>query len=90
MKKLLTLKESIMSDVFKKVAEVVADQLSVEIGEVKLESNFIEDLGADSLDTVELLMALEETFDCEIDESAASGLVTVKDIVNYVNDLITV
>jgi acyl carrier protein len=77
-----------MSDVFKKVAEVVAEQLSVDIGEVKLESNFIEDLGADSLDTVELLMALEEIFDCEIDESAASGLVTVKDIVNYVNELI--
>jgi acyl carrier protein len=76
-----------MSDVFKKVAEVVAEQLSVDISEVKLESNFIEDLGADSLDTVELLMALEESFDCEIDESAASSLVTVKDIVNYVNEL---
>jgi acyl carrier protein len=76
-----------MSDVFKKVAEVVAEQLSVDINEVKLESNFIEDLGADSLDTVELLMALEESFDCEIDESAASSLVTVQDIVNYVNEL---
>lgn len=76
-----------MSDVFKKVAEVVAEQLSVELAEIKLESNFIEDLGADSLDTVELLMALEETFDCEIDESVASSLVTVQDIVNYVNEL---
>ena len=78
-----------MSDVFKKVAEVVAEQLSVELSEIKLESNFIEDLGADSLDTVELLMALEETFDCEIEESAAANLVTVKDIVNYVNELET-
>jgi len=77
-----------MSDVFEKVAKVVAEQLSVELNDVKLESNFIEDLGADSLDTVELLMALEETFDCEIDESVASSLVTVKDIVNYVNDLV--
>jgi len=76
-----------MSDVFKKVAKVVAEQLSVELAEIKLESNFIEDLGADSLDTVELLMALEETFDCEIDESVASSLVTVQDIVNYVNEL---
>ena len=76
-----------MSDIFKKVAEVVAEQLSVELSEIKLESNFIEDLGADSLDTVELLMALEETFDCEIDESVASSLVTVQDIVNYVNEL---
>lgn len=77
-----------MSDVFNKVAEVVAEQLSVELSEIKLESNFIEDLGADSLDTVELLMALEETFDCEIDESAASNLVTVQDIVNYVNEVV--
>ncbi len=76
-----------MSHVFKKVAKVVAEQLSVELAEIKLESNFIEDLGADSLDTVELLMALEETFDCEIDESVASSLVTVQDIVNYVNEL---
>lgn len=76
-----------MSDIFKKVAEVVSEQLSVELSEIKLESNFIEDLGADSLDTVELLMALEETFDCEIDESVASSLVTVQDIVNYVNEL---
>lgn len=76
-----------MSDIFKKVAQVVAEQLSVELAEIKLESNFIEDLGADSLDTVELLMALEETFDCEIDESVASSLVTVQDIVNYVNEL---
>lgn len=78
-----------MSDVFKKVAEVVAEQLSVELTEIKLESNFIEDLGADSLDTVELLMALEETFDCEIDESVASSLVTVQDIVDYVKELAT-
>jgi len=76
-----------MTDVFKKVTEVVAEQLSVELTDIKLESNFIEDLGADSLDTVELLMALEETFDCEIDESAASTLVTVEDIVNYVKEL---
>ena len=76
-----------MSDIFKKVAQVVAEQLSVELAEIKLESNFIEDLGAESLDTVELLMALEETFDCEIDESVASSLVTVQDIVNYVNEL---
>lgn len=76
-----------MSVIFKKVAQVVAEQLSVELAEIKLESNFIEDLGADSLDTVELLMALEETFDCEIDESVASSLVTVQDIVNYVNEL---
>ena len=78
-----------MSGVFEKVVKVVAEQLGVEASEVKLESNFIEDLGADSLDTVELLMALEEEFDCEIEEAAAEKLTTVNDIVDYVNSLET-
>lgn len=78
-----------MSDIFEKVVKVVAEQLGVEASEVKLESNFIEDLGADSLDTVELLMALEEEFDCEIEEAAAEKLTTVNDIVDYVNALET-
>lgn len=78
-----------MSGIFEKVVKVVAEQLGVEESEVKLESNFIEDLGADSLDTVELLMALEEEFDCEIEEAAAEKLSTVNDIVDYVNALET-
>jgi len=76
-----------MSDIFTKVAAVVSEQLGVDKDQVKLESNFIEDLGADSLDTVELLMALEEQFDCEIDESSAEKLTTVADIVDYVQAL---
>jgi len=76
-----------MSDIFTKVAAVVSEQLGVDKDQIKLESNFIEDLGADSLDTVELLMALEEQFDCEIDESSAEKLTTVADIVDYVQAL---
>jgi len=76
-----------MADIFTKVAAVVSEQLGVDKDQIKLESNFIEDLGADSLDTVELLMALEEQFDCEIDESSAEKLTTVADIVDYVQAL---
>lgn len=76
-----------MSDIFEKVVSVVSEQLGVDKDQIKLESNFIEDLGADSLDTVELLMALEEQFDCEIDESSAEKLTTVADIVDYVQSL---
>jgi len=78
-----------MSGIFEKVVKVVAEQLGVEASEIKLESHFIEDLGADSLDTVELLMALEEEFDCEIEEAAAEKLSTVNDIVDYVTSLET-
>jgi acyl carrier protein len=78
-----------MSDIFNKVVQVVVSQLGVETSEVKLESNFVEDLGADSLDTVELLMALEEEFDCEIEEAVAEKLITVHDIVEYVEALET-
>ncbi|WP_396589310.1 acyl carrier protein [Bermanella sp. R86510] len=76
-----------MSDTFKQVVDVVVEQLGVEADQVNMESNFIEDLGADSLDTVELLMALEEKFDCEIEEDKAEKLTTVKDIVEFVNAL---
>ena len=78
-----------MSGIFEKVVKVVAEQLGVEASEIKFESHFIEDLGADSLDTVELLMALEEEFDCEIEEAAAEKLSTVNDIVDYVTSLET-
>ncbi len=76
-----------MSDIQKKIIDVVVEQLGVEASEVKLDSNFIEDLGADSLDTVELLMALEEVFECEIDEANAEKLITVQKIVDYVTSL---
>ncbi|TVS04190.1 MAG: acyl carrier protein [Cyanobium sp. PLM2.Bin73] len=72
--------------IFEKVRSIVADQLSVDAAEVKSESNFQNDLGADSLDTVELVMALEEAFDIEIPDEAAEGIATVGDAVNYIQE----
>tara|TARA_A100001037_G_scaffold81787_1_gene73873 strand:- start:3660 stop:3926 length:267 start_codon:yes stop_codon:yes gene_type:complete len=79
---------SIMSQeaILEKVRSIVSEQLSVDAGEVKAESNFQNDLGADSLDTVELVMALEEAFDIEIPDEAAEGITTVGDAVKYIED----
>lgn len=70
--------------IFKKVQEKVAEQLGVELDEITMEASFIDDLGADSLDIVELLMALEEEFEIEIPDEDAEKLTTVGDIVEYV------
>lgn len=70
--------------IFEKVQEKVAEQLGVELDEITMEASFIDDLGADSLDIVELLMALEEEFDIEIPDEEAEKLSTVGDIVEYV------
>jgi len=70
--------------VFDEVKEVVVEQLNVNPEEVKLEAKFIEDLGADSLDVVELVMALEEKFGCEIPDEEAEKIQTVGDAVNYI------
>jgi len=69
---------------FDEVKEVIVEQLNVNADEVKLESNFVEDLGADSLDVVELVMALEEKFEIEIPDSEAEKISTVKDVVDYI------
>ena len=69
---------------FDEVKEVVVEQLNVSPDEVKLESDFVEDLGADSLDVVELVMALEEKFEIEIPDSAAEQIKTVKDVADYI------
>ncbi|GAB4478430.1 acyl carrier protein [Thermoleptolyngbya sp. C42_A2020_037] len=74
-----------MSDeILTKVKKIVSEQLSVEESEVSPESNFANDLGADSLDTVELVMALEEEFDIEIPDEAAEGIATVQAAVDYI------
>ena len=73
-------------EIFEKVRGIVAEQLSVDAAEVKPESYFQNDLGADSLGTVELVMALEEHFDIEIPDEAAEGITTVGDAVKYIQE----
>ena len=73
-------------EILEKVCSIVSEQLSVEAGEVKSDSNFQNDLGADSLDTVELVMALEEAFDIEIPDESAEGISTVGDAVKFIEE----
>lgn len=68
-----------------KVKEIISKQLGVDIAEVKPEASFVEDLGADSLDTVELVMAFEEAFDVEIPDEDAEKIAKVQDAINYIN-----
>jgi len=72
--------------VFEKVRKIIAEQLGVEEDEITMESSFIDDLGADSLDIVELIMALEEEFDLEIPDSEAEKISTVGDVVEYIKN----
>jgi acyl carrier protein len=68
-----------------RVRKIVIDQLGVKEEEVTLEASFVDDLGADSLDTVELVMALEEEFETEIPDEEAEGITTVKQAVDFIN-----
>ena len=67
-----------------KVKEIISKQLGVDIAEVKPEASFVEDLGADSLDTVELVMAFEEAFDVEIPDEDAEKIAKVQDAISYI------
>ncbi|SKA63259.1 acyl carrier protein [Desulfobaculum bizertense] len=67
-----------------KVKEIIVEQLGVSEDEVKNEASFVEDLGADSLDLTELIMAMEEEFGCEIDDDEAQKLIKVQDAIDYV------
>ena len=69
-----------------KVKEIIVDQLGVDEKQVNSEASFIDDLGADSLDTVELVMALEEEFDIEIPDEDAEKIATVQNAVDYIKD----
>ena len=73
-------------EIFDKVKEIIVEQLGVADTAVTLEASFIDDLGADSLDIVELIMALEEDFDIEIPDADAEKVVTVTDVVDYIKD----
>ncbi len=75
-----------MDKIFDTVRDVIAEQLSIETDKIEMDSTFIDDLGADSLDVVELIMSLEEEFDMEIPDEEAEKIVTVGDVVNYIKD----
>ena len=73
-----------MSDIEERVKKIVCEQLGVKEEEVTTESSFVNDLGADSLDTVELVMALEEEFETEIPDEEAEKITTVKEAIDYI------
>ncbi len=70
----------------RRVTEIIVEQLGVSEEEVTLEASFIDDLGADSLDLVELIMAMEEEFSLEISDADAEKILTVQDVVNYITE----
>jgi acyl carrier protein len=68
-----------------KVKKIIAEKLSVEMDEVVVDASFVDDLGADSLDLVELIMSMEEEFDIDISDEDAEQIATVKDAIDYIN-----
>ncbi|MBU5472954.1 acyl carrier protein [Roseburia sp. MSJ-14] len=75
-----------MTEMLERMKEIIAEQLSVEAEEIKMETSFKEDLGADSLDLFELVMALEDEYSVEIPSEDLEKLLTVGDVVNYLKD----
>ncbi len=73
-------------DIIKKVKEITSEQLGVDESQITPEAKFVDDLGADSLDTVELVMALEEEFDLEISDEEAEKLTAVQKVIDYIED----
>ncbi len=73
-----------MENIEQRVKKIVAEQLGVNEADIKNESSFVDDLGADSLDTVELVMALDEEFECEIPDDEAEKITTVQQAIDYV------
>ena len=71
-------------EIFEKVKTVIVEQLGIDEASVRMDSSFLDDLGADSLDTVELIMAFEEEFDVEIPDEDAQKIKTVKDVIEYI------
>ena len=74
-----------MDNIEQRVKKIVAEQLGVAEAEIKNEASFVNDLGADSLDTVELVMALEEEFECEIPDEEAEKITNVQQAIDYVS-----
>ena len=72
--------------IFEKVRDIIAEELGIEVDEIKLDSSLADDLGADSLDAIELIMAVEEEFDVQIDDSEATKIKLVSDIVEFLEN----
>ena len=73
--------------VFEKLSQLIAEHFSIDVEDITMDTNFMEDLNADSIDLMELMMAAEETFGMEeVEESAMAGLKTVGDVVGYISD----
>ena len=75
-----------MADILDRVTDIVVEELAVDEEEVTAEASFIDDLGADSLDVVELIMAFEEEFDLEIPDEDAEDIATVQDVIDYLEE----
>ncbi len=75
-----------MASVEERVLEIIAEQLGLDKDEIQPEASFIDDLGADSLDIVEMIMTIEDEFDVEISDEDAEKIATVQDAINYIND----
>lgn len=75
-----------MTDIFDRIKKIIMDHIDIEENKITLDSSFTDDLGADSLDIVEIIMALEEQFEIEITDEEAQNLLTIKDTVEFVNN----
>ena len=73
-----------MEEIFKTMQDLIAEQFAIDTDEIAMESSFVDDLGADSVDLVELVMAMEEEFDIEIDDEEAQKILKVKDAIDYI------
>ena len=73
--------------IFDKVKAIIADQLGVDENTIEMESSIVEDLGADSIDAIDLILSIQEEFDVEIPDEAVEGIKTISDIVKYIEDI---